>query len=269
MPTTEIDICNAALSKNHVLDDLSSTDGTVANITSTGVASSLCKKFFAGARQQILRLASWTCVQKRMRLANRASARSTAYVVGDLVVELHGTTPAIYKCTVAGTTGASAPTFPVSGTVSDGTVTWTFVSNLLAGILQDNLSGYEDAFPLPADYINQIDVADASGRKVDFALEGFYLYCDLAIPVFIYVPDSANPDTWDPLLKESITTQLASMLAYPLTGSHENEVAFGQIALKIVDQAIRKTNREKRQGPMVPEEWMPGLFENAQKANQA
>lgn len=53
-----------------------------------------------------------------------AAATTTAYVVGDFV---QPATPNDhwYMCTVAGTSGGSAPTWPTDGsTVSDGTVTW-------------------------------------------------------------------------------------------------------------------------------------------------
>lgn len=51
---------------------------------------------------------------------------TTAYVVGDLIVPVTHN-GRVYRCTVAGTTAASQPTFPTTdgGTVVDGTVTWT------------------------------------------------------------------------------------------------------------------------------------------------
>lgn len=50
-------------------------------------------------------------------------AATTAKTVGLRVVG--GTN--IYECTVAGTTGATAPTWPTTGTVVDGTVTWKYI----------------------------------------------------------------------------------------------------------------------------------------------
>ncbi|MHB1323992.1 MAG: hypothetical protein ACYCXZ_06580 [Coriobacteriia bacterium] len=52
-----------------------------------------------------------------------AWAASTAMTVGKRIVG--GTN--IYDCTTAGTTGTTAPTWPTSGTVTDGTVVWTYV----------------------------------------------------------------------------------------------------------------------------------------------
>lgn len=64
-------------------------------------------------------------------------AASTAYSAGNYVVptnfnSLAGSTGRIFKCTTAGTSGSTQPTWPTTagGTVTDGGVTWTEVSNL-------------------------------------------------------------------------------------------------------------------------------------------
>src|SRR5512133_687580 len=51
---------------------------------------------------------------------------TTAFAVGDRVVDSIGTM-AVYECTVAGTSGATEPTWPANpgDTVADGTVVWT------------------------------------------------------------------------------------------------------------------------------------------------
>lgn len=55
-----------------------------------------------------------------------AWAASTAYTTADYI-EMAGK---VYHCTTAGTSGATAPTWPSSGTVADGTgaLVWTFVA---------------------------------------------------------------------------------------------------------------------------------------------
>jgi C1A family cysteine protease len=66
---------------------------------------------------------------------------STARAVGTLVKP----TPAagkIYRCIVAGTTGATQPTWPVSGTVTDGTVTWQCLGTVNHGV---TLLGWNDS----------------------------------------------------------------------------------------------------------------------------
>lgn len=50
----------------------------------------------------------------------------------DYVVAVNpDTTPHLWKCTTAGTTGATEPTWNLSGTTTDNTVTWTYVAPLV------------------------------------------------------------------------------------------------------------------------------------------
>ena len=262
----EVDIANRALAKNHVLDDIQSADGLVANATTTGLGTTLIKRFFAGARQQIFRLAPWTCIQVRKQLAYRNRVASTAYLLGDLIVALHGSVYSVYKATAAGTSGSGAVTWPTSGTVVDGGVTWTFQYDVQGDIPAANFTGFTYGFPLPLDYVNQIDVTSGNGRRVEFEMEGTYLFCDVPDPILIYVPDESSPARWDPLLAEAIVSQLASAIAYPLTGSHENEIAFAQVAQSIVQQAAAKTMREKQSAQLPNAPWMDGLFNYPQQA---
>jgi hypothetical protein len=51
-----------------------------------------------------------------------AWAATTAYLADALVVA----SGKLYKCTTAGTSGSTAPTWPASGTVTDGTAVWTY-----------------------------------------------------------------------------------------------------------------------------------------------
>lgn len=75
-------------------------------------------------------------------------APGTAYVVGQTVRPL-AANGLLYTCVVAGTSGASAPSFPVYGlTVTDGSVTWLACG---AGIITFNAanivwSGYSGVF---------------------------------------------------------------------------------------------------------------------------
>lgn len=270
---TEIDIVNRSLTKNHVLDEVASSDGTVANISSTGLSATLAKRFYSDARRQMFRLAPWTCIQTRKQLAGATREASTSYSLGDQVVGSRtvgqATVYSVYKCSTAGSTGSGAVTWPASGTVSDGTAVWTYQYDVIATLPASNYSGYRYGYPLPVDYVNQVDVTSSNGRKVEFAIEGHHVFCDIVDPILVYVPDEDDPNRWDPLLTEAIVLQVASSFAYPLTGSHENEIAFAQMAMGVVQQAITKSMREKQHGWIANDQWFPGLFPQAPQNSKA
>jgi hypothetical protein len=83
--------------------------------------------------------------------------------------------------------------------------------------------------------------------------------------VLYYVPNEEDVTTYDALLDAVMVTQLAAIIAYPLTGSHENETKFSQEAFILADTAESKTRREHRQGSPASEEWFPGLFDNRRR----
>lgn len=124
----------------------------------------------------------------------------------------------------------------------------------------DNFTGYAFKMALPEDYIRQVEVTDTFGKLIDFTIEGAYLYTDDPGPILTYIPDDENPEHWDPLLAEVVCTQFASAIAYPLTGDHQNEIAFAQAAAQMIYQAVNQTTKERSQGAKMGVEWFPGLF---------
>lgn len=68
----------------------------------------------------------------------KVAATSTAYNVGEIVRPSAGNTY-VYRCSVAGTSGGSAPTWPttVGATVTDGGVTWTNVGRYVVKFTSD------------------------------------------------------------------------------------------------------------------------------------
>lgn len=248
-----IDVCNAALRKNHhmaLIPPTADLDNPV------GKAQEVCAEFHAQARRAILRLSSWPSVTKRIYLQKDRWAAATAYAEDDRVVE----SSAVYKCTTAGTSGVVAPVWPASGAVADNTTEWTFEYNVKAQPPDENLTQYSYAYAVPEDIVRMIEVQDIEGTPVDFESERHIIYANSDEPILRYIPDEEDDELWDPLLKEAIVTQLASMISYPLTGSHENEVAYAQAAANLVNAASKKARREARQGPPDGNQWADELF---------
>jgi hypothetical protein len=193
----EIDIAKMALNKNHVFDTVTSSDGTIENLQSPGISASVVRTFYDLSRRQVLRMAPWSCILKRVPL-DPADASFLFY-------------------------------------------------------------GYLGVYSLPGDYLNHYGVFSGVGASLPFLLERGLLYCNEQ-PYLSYVPDEKDPSKWDPLLTSVIVLQLASDIAFPLTGDHKNEVAFAQMGAAVVEEAIRQTKRERMAtfGPSAA--WAPGLF---------
>lgn len=77
----------------------------------------------------------WYCSQTGVACKAQWAA-TTAYIVGQKVRTASGN---VYQCTVAGTSGSSAPT-ATSGTITDGTVTWKFLGYLGLFIVADTFA---------------------------------------------------------------------------------------------------------------------------------
>lgn len=96
-------------------------DSTLSNAVASGAAVTASPGYTAGG-------VALTSVTFNLTAAASAAAAatSTAYVVGQ-IVRPAASNGFVYRCTVAGTSGGSAPTWPtvIGQTVADGGVTWT------------------------------------------------------------------------------------------------------------------------------------------------
>jgi hypothetical protein len=251
-PSSALDICQRALTKNHCAVTLPADFLT----NPIGQEAIVCVESYDDARRVIMRMGAWTCIQKRVPLVSEMWAANTYYAIGHRVIGQNK----VYQCATAGYSSAAAPSPWLPGTTNDGSVVWTYLYTIQD--LTTNYTGKAYQYGIPADYINQVEGTDSTGRLVDFMIEGHSLYSDEAEVYLTYIYDSTDPTKWDPLLAEAIITQLASMVAYSITGSHENAAMFARAAQGLVPAAAIKTRREKRQGKLpAGEYWYDGIFE--------
>lgn len=260
---TEIDIANRALAKIHASVSLSSSTGFLYG-AGTSLEATIVRQFYNSSRQQMFRIAPWTCIKTRKRLASEKWLDVWNWIEGELVVGHNNDGYAVYECTTKGLGGALEPTWPTSGTVSDGEAVWTFRYPVKADVPNGINSGFSHTFPLPADYINQVEFVDSNGNNIVAEIEGEYVFSSGTDLTLIYIPDQTDPNKWDALLQEAIVTQLASAIAFPITGDHKAEAVLAQSASALVYQAIVKTSRERRQGRKTSRAWFPGLFDRGQ-----
>lgn len=248
-----LDICNAALLKNHWTEAI---PATVDWLNPTGKAQVVCAQLIAPSRRAALRLGYWSCIMRRTKLASAARVGSTRYEIGDLVIAgLRA-----FKCTTAGTTGTTDPAWDEALPVTDGSVVWTFQYATADPLREENYTGLANASPLPADYVMLKDIVDSSGESKHFVMEGHTIFTDFENPVLVYVPDEQDDTKYDALLREAVILELAMAIAGPLTSDRTNESVFAQELQYTVEMAFAKTGREARQGMPSGDEWVAGLF---------
>ena len=84
---------------------------------------------------------------------------------------------------------------------------------------------WQNAFPLPADFIRLWDVEDMTWQdETTWEILNGYLYTDQDAPLDLtYVKDQQDPTKFDPLFAKALARALATDLAEPLTQSAEKE----------------------------------------------
>lgn len=249
-----ISICNEALAKNHVTDKIPD-DADLEN--PQGKIQEMAALLYPGARRAALRLTVWSCILTRKALSRGTWEAAAEHEVGDTIVAAR----AVYLCTVAGTSGDTAPGWTSPGDVVDGSVTWTYQYEVKANLPDENYTGLLYTYAVPVDFLLKDEVFDTNGTKVHALIERGILYADSPDAVLSYNPDELDDEQYDALLYQVVVAQVASAFAFPLTGSHENEVAFAQAAMSIATAAAVLTKKDRRTGPPVPEPWKDGLFE--------
>lgn len=76
-------------------------------------------------------------------------------------------------------------------------------------------------YELPADFLRIVSVVSGQQREVEsWEVQGRQILCDEDAPIYIsYVRRETDPQRYDALLSEALSSRMAAVLAYPLTGS--------------------------------------------------
>ena len=73
-------------------------------------------------------------------------------------------------------------------------------------------------YTLPADFLKALSIGE-SGREGEFRIEGRKLLCDDNPCYLRYIFRNENPGTWDAMLVEVMTAEMAHRMAYGITQS--------------------------------------------------
>jgi len=210
----DFEVANVALAKIGLENIISLSDPTKAG--------KLMNLLFPTVRDEMLRLLPWRCARKRARLGTIAWQPLTAYAVGTIlsvpVVSMGITSNVYFVVTVAGTSGAAIPaSWPQTGTIVDGTVTWAYTSN--------NTTRYAFQYTLPADCLKVLSINDFEAERTmpsaPYMIIGSTLYTDEGVdptdgnPVVEYIYQLTTVPSWESNLCELVAIKL-SILAAPL-----------------------------------------------------
>ena len=83
-------------------------------------------------------------------------------------------------------------------------------------------SDWSYAFTLPPDCLRVVSVGER-GQSIEYEIENGQILSDEAIIKLRYVWDNQSVPSWDALLTEAVTLHMATLMAYPLTKSPEQQ----------------------------------------------
>lgn len=91
-------------------------------------------------------------------------------------------------------------------------------------------------FTLPPDFLKALSLGEM-GREGEFRIEGRKLLCDDNPALLRYVFANDNPGTYDTMLVEAMTSEMAHRMAYAITQSASMVDAMAQKAMMVMRRA--------------------------------
>ena len=119
---------------------------------------------------------------------------------------------------------------------------WSFAKRRaqLAPISTYPSFGYQNAFPLPKDFLRVYDTG-----QFEYEIEGRHILANCSLINLVYVADEQNEDMWDSLFSECMVLYLVNKLAKPITGSNAEGDSAWQKLQNMLKQA-RAINGQER-----------------------
>lgn len=112
--------------------------------------------------------------------------------------------------------------------------------------------GYTSQFQLPADFLRVLEVTQA-GASIDYLVEGRSILANADTLELRYVFANYIEDTWDSLLVDLVTVNMAAILAYPVTQSAAVQQTWAQLA-ELKGKKARSTNGQEDPAQMLGDE---------------
>lgn len=243
----------------------------VANLNDGSNASNTFNTLWDNIRTSVLTLYPWNaCTVRTSLLADTIPARwaaDTAYALGD---EITDSNEAVQKCTVAGTSGSSAPTWSTTSTTTDGTATWTIQSTASAYVTPS--WGYEYQYTLPSNVLRVMGVAPVSTWPIwpenfytstgfeqqDYKVENGVVLAHETTLQILYTEDQ-NPPT-DSMLQSLLVAALASAMAFPITHDPNIVKEMGAKFQMAFAKAKHIDSQQGKPDTMPESEWLAGRY---------
>lgn len=133
---------------------------------------------------------------------------------------------------------------------------WSFAKRRvqLAPISTYPSFGYQNAFPLPKDFLRVYDTGE-----FEYEIEGRHILANTSLINLVYVADEQNEDMWDSLFSECMALYLVNKLAKPITGSNAEGDSAWQKLQNMLKQA-RAINGQERPAQDFAADYYPQLM---------
>lgn len=114
--------------------------------------------------------------------------------------------------------------------------------------------GFTAKFPLPSNFLRLLEVRDLSTGE--FQLENRFIHANATVLYIRYIASITDPNVYDALFIDTVSTRLAAELAEPLTQSTTKKKALLEEYDAFIDDAKRADAQENPPVAYEEDEWI-------------